>query len=108
MAKGVTDSFADGIARLLGELGKMRAYPDADDQLLDGIQDMLVQRVRQAFAAPQGMPQGGPGQNPLAAMLQGGMPVQEAEMSRGPIPGMETGEAAAALERQMAGQAPTG
>lgn len=95
MARGITDSFSDGLARLLGEVGKLEAYPDADDDLISQVRGLIVQRVRQAMQ-PQMPPD-----------LAGMMPQQE-PMSRGPVPGIDTREMAAQLERQLSGQPPTG
>lgn len=105
MARGATDTFADGIARLLSEVGRLRAYADADDDLLNGIQDMLIQKVRAASSGPGPTPQDMQ-MDSLAQMFgQGqGMPVTEAGLSRGPTPGLDMRDATNALERQMSGQ----
>lgn len=103
MAKGVSDTFADGVARLLSEVGRLRAYADADDQLLDGIQSMLVEKVRSASTGPGPTPQDMQMQG-LEGLMQGGaMPVTEAGLSRGPTPGLNMTDATNALEREMSG-----
>lgn len=89
---------------MLGELGKLRAYPDADDGLLDMIQNSLVEKVR-TLGQPQA-PQPQMGMDQMAGMIQGAMPQEP--MSRGPIPGLNSQEIGAALERELAGQPPTG
>lgn len=107
MPKGVTDTFADGVARLLSEVGRLRAYADADDDLLNGIQDMLVGKVRGLSAGPGPTPQDMAMQS-LAGAVQGmpggAMPVTEAGLSRGPTPGLDMRDATNALERELAGQ----
>lgn len=113
-------SFGDGLQRIIGDLAQMELDPSADRNLINQIRETIIgyqQQVGQTQAPGMG-PDAGPGaipgtlEAPAPAMpgmeipmegLPVPVPTTEADLSRGPRPGIDTQGAADELARIMAG-----
>lgn len=77
MAKSdVPGSFQEGLQALIGPIANCMAAPDADIQFLDKLQKIVLLRLHQPPAKPQGAPGGAPGQGgpPTPPGAPGGSP----------------------------------
>lgn len=103
MPRGLSDSFADSMAKVLQILATAALAPDADVEFIDQIQDLIRERI--GLDESSGM-EADAGQAAAAMPVEappGGMPVTDAQVSRGPTPGMDMAGAVNELERTLAG-----
>lgn len=81
MPRGLSDSFGDGMAKVLQELGALKLAPDADQELISQVEQLIIGYFNERQAESAQIP-------PVAPSAMGGdlagapMPVAEAGPSR--------------------------
>lgn len=97
MARSATDTFADGLFRLVQEIARLKLAPDADMEFLTELEEMLMTRYKSSVPSGATEATGG------APAPMGPSPMPMEQMSRGPAPSPDMSGATQELERIMAG-----
>lgn len=107
--RGATDSFGDGLYRIVQEIARVKLAPDADHDFLSQLENLLLARYKQS--TPTGAPSaGGAGLGLGAASGETGAPPIPVSpevapgmggLSRGPTPRPDLSGAVSELERVM-------
>lgn len=95
MPRGGTETFGDGLYRLIQEVGRLKMAPDADMDFLSSMEDMIISRYKQS--TPTGAP------SPPEEGQMAPPPTPPEGLSRGPTPSPDLSGATAELERIYAG-----
>lgn len=111
MARGLTDSFGDGLVKFLQELGRLEAAPDADLEFTSQLRDLILERLKGGEAeqdmggmdqAAAMMPPVGGETTPVTGPEGGPVEVSE-PMSRGPSKAADLTNMTEDLRNRMAG-----
>lgn len=107
--RGLTETFGDGLSRVLQEVARVKMAPDADLDFLAQIEDQILTRLKSSqpsagadmSAGMAGLPAEMGGGPPEAPQIPGGVPGET--LSRGPAQSPDLRGMTAELERTMAG-----
>ena len=113
MARGLTEGFVDGLAKIVQDMARLKLAPDADMGFLTNLEETIVTYIKSGTPNEGGLapgqtgepqPQGAaPGEPPMPVQgAPGGVPIEVMQaMSRGPTPQPDMSGAAAEIAAAM-------
>lgn len=106
MARGGSDTFGDGLYKLIQEIGRLKLAPDTDLEFLASLEQMVLDRYKASdpTTSVTGQPAPEPGMEPPLGGSAEPVPVTPVEpLSRGPAPTADMAGLTEELSRVMSG-----